>query len=249
MASTPASDGDQAKASAVPNWLMELGNLVGSALLFALNFALAGVAAVPAAYVVVEVNAQFAWWAVALSLPVAYLVWGIAMCLLVLGVKWGTLYRPKPGAKPLFGPAGARWGLMARLVAFTHDTFIRHFVGTPFVNLWFRLLGARIGRRVMINTTDLSDWDLLDIGDDVIIGAGAVIIAHVAEMGNLKLMPVRIGNGCSIGRNTVVFPGCTLGDGSVVGACSLLTKGKEVPAGQIWGGAPAEYIRERTPKT
>ncbi len=116
------------------------------------------------------------------------------------------------------------------------------------MNLWFRLLGAKIGRRVMINTTDFSDWDLIEIGDDVVIGAGALVICHVVEMGKLKLMPVKIGHGCSVGRNTVIFPGCTIGDGSVVGAVSLLTKARTIPPGEIWGGAPAVYIRRRGAK-
>ncbi len=239
---------DEPKTPGVPFWLLELGNVVGSALLFLLNGVLAGVAAVPAGYLMLQVHAHFPWWAVALAVPFAYLAWGISMCTLVLMVKWGTFYRPKPGANPVFGPSGARWGLMARLVGFCHDTFVRNFVGTPFVNLWFRLLGAKVGRRVIMNTTDLSDWDLLDIGDDVILGAGAVVICHVVEMGELKLMPVKIGDGCSVGRNTVIFPGCTIGEGSVVGAMSLLTKNRTIPPGQIWGGAPATYIRERAAK-
>ena len=195
-APAPDASSDGPAPPSVPFWLLELANLVGSGLLFLLNGALAGVAAIPAAWLVVEVHTRFAWWAVAFAIPFAYFVWGVSMCVLVLAIKWGTFYRPKAGANPVYGPSGARWGLMARLVGFCHDTFVRNFVGTPFVNLWFRLLGAKIGRRVLMNTTDLSDWDLLDIGDDVILGAGAVVICHVVEMGELKLMPVKIGNGC-----------------------------------------------------
>ena len=37
---------------------------------------------------------------------------------------------------------------------------------TPFVCWYFRLLGAKIGRRVYMDTTDFSEFDLATIGDE-----------------------------------------------------------------------------------
>jgi carbonic anhydrase/acetyltransferase-like protein (isoleucine patch superfamily) len=66
---------------------------------------------------------------------------------------------------------------------------------------------------------------------------------RVAEMGMLKLRPVSIGAGCTIGRSSVVFPGVVMEAESVLGACSLATKGRRILARQIWGGVSAEFIR------
>jgi putative colanic acid biosynthesis acetyltransferase WcaF len=46
-----------------------------------------------------------------------------------------------------------------------------------------------------------------------------------------------------VGARTFVLPGVRIGEGSVVGACSLVTK--DVPAWSIWAGSPAHYVRKR----
>lgn len=57
-----------------------------------------------------------------------------------------------------------------------------------------------------------------------------------------KAMPV-IGNDVWIGDSVILARGIRLGNGSIVAAHSVLTK--DVPAYEIWGGAPAKLIRPR----
>ena len=59
---------------------------------------------------------------------------------------------------------------------------------------YLRMNGARIGRRVYINTLLLSDHNLLAIGDDVVIGANVCLSGHTVESGLLKTGRVTIGN-------------------------------------------------------
>jgi acetyltransferase-like isoleucine patch superfamily enzyme len=54
--------------------------------------------------------------------------------------------------------------------------------------------------------------------------------------------PVRIGDNCWFGTNCVVTGGVTIGERTVVGANSVVTK--DLPAGVIAVGAPAKVIRE-----
>jgi non-ribosomal peptide synthetase-like protein len=117
----------------------------------------------------------------------------------------------------------------------------------PLLNAFFRLMGARIGKNVLINTSNIFDFDLIEIGDNAFVGGDAVIIGHVGERGLLRIRPVRIGARCTVGQSSVVFPGAIMEEGSVLGALSLLPKGKTLPAGTVWGGNPLREIhREGT---
>ncbi len=228
--------------------MIDLARYLGSALLLVFIALLAGVAALPPYLLGSLVDAHFGRLAAVGCLPLGYLLWGTGFCLLIVLYKRLTFYRVSEGTYPLFSLPIIQWAITARMVDVAHVAFVRHLVGTPYITLWFRLLGAKIGRRATINSCDLSDWDLLEIGDDTMLGAGVVVIAHVAEMGKLKLKRVKLGASCTVGRSSVIFPGVVMEDRAVLGAYSLVTKDKVLPAGTIWAGVPAAFLRQRGEK-
>ena len=52
--------------------------------------------------------------------------------------------------------------------------------------------GARIGRNVYIDSVDMSDFDLVNIGDDVAINEGATLLGHYFKDGLLHFGEVRL---------------------------------------------------------
>lgn len=65
----------------------------------------------------------------------------------------------------------------------------------------------------------------------------------------IKPVPVKCGNvvigdACWIGANVLISPGVSIGENSVVGANSVVVR--DVPAGEIWGGVPARFIRRKS---
>ena len=54
-----------------------------------------------------------------------------------------------------------------------------------------------------------------------------------------------IGDDVWIGTNVIVLAGTTIGNGSIIGAASVVTK--DVPEYEIWAGVPARKIRDRFP--
>ncbi|MHC4923936.1 MAG: acyltransferase [Planctomycetota bacterium] len=58
---------------------------------------------------------------------------------------------------------------------------------------------------------------------------------------------VRIGKHCIIGANSVVLPGVTIGEGAVVGACSLVTE--DLAPWTVNVGCPTRVVRERQSET
>eukprot|EP00657_Telonema_sp_P-1_P009626 TRINITY_DN3859_c0_g2_i1.p1 TRINITY_DN3859_c0_g2~~TRINITY_DN3859_c0_g2_i1.p1 ORF type:complete len:199 (+),score=41.80 TRINITY_DN3859_c0_g2_i1:3-599(+) len=55
-----------------------------------------------------------------------------------------------------------------------------------------------------------------------------------------------VGNRVTIGGCSKILDGATIGDGAVIEAGSLVSPGATVPAGQLWGGVPAKFIRNVT---
>ncbi|WP_416740243.1 acyltransferase [Pseudomonas sp. NFX71] len=58
-----------------------------------------------------------------------------------------------------------------------------------------------------------------------------------------KLGDVAIGDACWVGANVLINPGVSIGQNSVVGANSVVTR--DIPSGEIWGGVPAKLIRKK----
>ncbi len=229
----------------MPQWLYEYGRAAGSFALGCIACALLGAALVPPA-----LGVQLVWqhhglpWAV-FSLPFAFGVWGVGYSLLVVVVKWLSFSRFKPGSYSFASMTVVRWAAISYLALVSNELFMRWVIGMPFINWWYAALGARIGRRVTINTFVLSDWDMITIDDDVFVGGRATVIGHAGEMNKLKLAPVHIGKKCSIGQESAIFPGVVMKDGAVVGANSVVPKFTEIGEGEIWGGVPARFIKKR----
>jgi maltose O-acetyltransferase len=54
--------------------------------------------------------------------------------------------------------------------------------------------------------------------------------------------PVLIGDNVWIGMNACILPGVTIGDNSIVGSGSVVTK--SIPANEVWAGNPARFIKK-----
>ena len=177
-----------------------------------------------------------------LSLGAGYLAFGLSFLALIVVLKYATFFRARPGDYPFVSLYSLRWAVIGSFVGLAKVVILRHLLGMPLLNLFYRLMGARIGRDVVINSCNIFDFDLLTIGDGTLLGGDCVVIAHVGEQGMLRLRPVTIGKGCTIGQSSVVFPGAVMEDGAVLGALSLLPKDRRLPAGTRWGGNPLVRI-------
>lgn len=92
------------------------------------------------------------------------------------------------------------------------------------------------------------DEALVTFGNNVFVGPNVSIYTIIHETayeprnrGIMKHLPVTVGNNVWIGGSTTILPGVTIGDGSVIGARSLVTK--DIPAGVLAFGNPCKVIR------
>jgi non-ribosomal peptide synthetase-like protein len=221
-------------------------------LLFVEAIAILGVALWPAValYAWAEARLPSAGAARALGLGLAlaagYFAFGLALLAVVPVARWVTFARGTPVGRFPYLSAGAwRWASYNALTLMVRFTFVNWIRVTPFLPFYHRLMGARIGRRVQINTAVVADQNLIEIGDDTVVGGDVTLVCHSAERGHLVTAPVSIGRNVTIGLMAVVFPGCTIGDGAMISAGAVLSKGTRVGPGEIWAGVPARRVGRR----
>ncbi len=137
-----------------------------------------------------------------------------------------------------------RWLVYSGIYQIAGTTILAHVPMGFLVTAFFKIVGAKIGKNVRINTWSLNDAYLLDIGDNVIIGGKTDISCHTFEKGQLLLQRVHIGEGTLIGQGCYISPGVSLGKECVVGQFSFIRKGKTIPSNTTVSGVAALPIRE-----
>lgn len=107
-------------------------------------------------------------------------------------------------------------------------------------------LGCRVYAN--FNLTLVDDGEIF-IGDDTMIGpnvtiatAGHPILPEIRKEQYQFNIPVHIGKNVWIGAGAVILPGVTIGDDTVIGAGSVVTK--DIPPGVVAAGNPCRILRE-----
>ena len=133
-----------------------------------------------------------------------------------------------------------RYGASIHLVRVVAGTLFR---ATPLWTFHLRLSGARLGKRVYVNSLGVSDYNLLEFGDDVVIGASVHLSGHTVEGGVVKTARVKLGDRVTIGIGSVIEIGVEIGPGAQIGAMSFVPKHAKLPGGIVYVGVPAEPIK------
>jgi acetyltransferase-like isoleucine patch superfamily enzyme len=116
------------------------------------------------------------------------------------------------------------------------------------------------GSNISIGSNFYSNFNLIildcaaiEIGDNVLIGPNVGIYAASHPVHHeLRILeyefafPVHVGSNVWIGGSAVINPGVTIGDNSVIGSGSVVTK--DIPSGVVAAGNPCRVIREITGK-
>ncbi len=95
----------------------------------------------------------------------------------------------------------------------------------------------------------LVDDDHIYVGDHTMFGPNVIIstgghpvLPELREQGYQFNAPVHIGRNCWIGAGAILLPGVTIGDNTVIGAGSVVTK--DIPANVVAVGNPCRVLRE-----
>ena len=181
---------------------------------------------------------------IALAFPFLYLGFALAAGAFVLALKWLVVGRYKPTTKPL-------WSLFVwrtELVTSTYENLAVPLLldalrGTPFLNIYLRLMGCKVGKRVFTDTTDITEHDLVSIGDDAALNEDAGIQTHLFEDRVMKVSHIEVGPRCTVGTLAIALYDSVMEPDSQLGDLSVLMKGETLPAGTAWEGSPAQPAR------
>jgi len=145
----------------------------------------------------------------------------------------------KPGPKDL----SSDWQLMRHHLAATlfsrqqiqsvADIIGRHY---ELVSCLYRLLGAKVGKRVFWPGHQPifgGEFDLLDIGDDVVFGSRSSIFCSTTNACEKVILCA----GANVADNCVVLPGSIVGKNAVLGSNSVCPMGWYLPEGSVWFGS------------
>jgi acetyltransferase-like isoleucine patch superfamily enzyme len=216
--------------------------------LVAVQIAVCGISAAPVVLVwqwlapAVGSNPTLRWGLFSVALAPSYALF--ALCMMVVSplamrlLRWQTPLNAEMRIADMdWALLGwARFGASIHIVRIIAGTWVR---GTPLWTSHLRLNGARLGRGVYVNSLAVSDYNLIECGDNVVIGGGVHLSGHTVEAGVVKTARVRLGNNVTIGLGTVVGIGVEIGPDSQVGALSFVPKHAKLAGGVVYAGVPA----------
>ena len=91
-----------------------------------------------------------------------------------------------------------------------------------------------VGDRCMIHCSGIDSDHPTIIGNNVILGSGSILHGCTVEDDSIVGEGAQVMDGAKVSSNSILLGG------------SLLTPGKVIPPKQVWGGAPAKYVRDVT---
>jgi non-ribosomal peptide synthetase-like protein len=180
------------------------------------------------------------WWLIALMLPLYYLFFmGLPTFLVTVALKWLTIGIYKPEQKPMWTSKVWRSEAVTSTYEALSVPFLLDFMkGTPWLPILLRLMGVKTGRRVWLNTTDITEHDMVHIGDDTALNEDCGPQTHLFEDRVMKVGPVKIGKRCSIGARSIILYDSEIGDNVNLDPLTLVMKGENLQSDSSWGGSP-----------
>ncbi|MDO5710908.1 MAG: amino acid adenylation domain-containing protein [Micrococcales bacterium] len=186
-------------------------------------------------------EAEAELWQMLLVVPTAAMLCGLGTVLVVALLKWLIVGRYRPRVEPLWSRFVRRTEFVTGIYeAAAVPALLTMLTGTPLLGPVLRLFGVKVGRRSLINTTYITEFDLVRLGDDVAIDAEVSLQTHLFEDRVMKMNTIEIGDRVEVATRSVVLYSTVIEDDAHLAPLSLVMKGESLPAATSWVGIPAQ---------
>lgn len=165
----------------------------------------------------------------------------LAYAALILGIVRGCNRLLRPTPVPLYSPGGvALWMTTRILDDARHHLFpLYSSLLTP---LWFRLLGAKVGREVEISTT-IGIPKFMRIKKGSFLADDTMVAGYQLGRGWIASAPVTIGKRSFLGNSAMAAPGRRLAKDSLVAVLSQVPR--RTTRNSNWWGSPPQRLRRQ----
>lgn len=179
-------------------------------------------------------------WVTVLLIPVYYLGFvGIPALAITVLLKWIFIRKYKSQQKPMWTDKVWRSEAITSTYEALSVPFLLDFLrGTPWLPLALKLFGTKTGKRVWMNTTDITEFDMVSIGNDSALNEDSGPQTHLFEDRVMKIGKIIIGERCSIGARSIILYDTKIGNDVKIDALSLIMKGEVISPNTSWTGSP-----------
>jgi acetyltransferase-like isoleucine patch superfamily enzyme len=170
-----------------------------------------------------------AFW-LSLAMGVNFLLFIMTLSLAVIIFNFPFLFLIGPMRGTWFSVKAIPWYYHNALLQLARYTVLDFLAPTPLLTLFYRGMGMKVGKNVMINTTNISDPALITLGDHVMIGGSATIFAHYAMGGYLIISTTHIKNGVTIGLKASIMGNVVIGENVIIRPNEVVLPKSRIPA-------------------
>lgn len=154
--------------------------------------------------------------AMSLSLATSYFLFAVSLILIVPLCNRLLPLRLKPMRTTWYSLEVIPWYYHNALVQLVRYTVLDILTPTPLNLLFFKMMGMKIGKNVMINTSNISDPCLITLEDNVTIGGSATLFAHYGMKGFLIVAPIIVKKGSTVGLKASIMGDVIINENSMV---------------------------------
>lgn len=127
------------------------------------------------------------------------------------------------------------WYMHNAMIYLVRYTVLDFMTPSILNELFFRMMGMKIGKNVMINSSNISDACLIELEDNVTIGGSALLMAHYGMHGLLVIDSLKIKKNTTVGLNAMIFGGAKVGERVTIGPSAVVLPKDEVLDGEKFG--------------
>lgn len=229
----------------IENVFRKLGNL--AFLLFMIPIILIcvfclAVSLTPGIYLIQTITPQIAEYSIllksffyAFAVALGFLAFIVTLIFIVPIMNYPVLPFVKPNRGAWFSVESMPWYYHNALTYLVRYTILDLITPSPLNLLFFKMMGMKIGKGVLINTSNISDPCLITLEDYVTVGGSVYMMAHYGMKGFLIIDKLTIKKGAMIGLAAKLLGGVTIGEKAVVAPNAVVYPKTTIKSGEKFG--------------